>query len=1744
MGMEFVGRSVTKELKGFPNFTGTVKSFDRASGLFTDVYPGGESEEMEPREMAALAREHASGAEAAGGGGGATARPGRKSKKRRHAGGVEGTGNACGDREIVVGLEAAGVGNEGSQGGEGSRGDLERDVWVSEDLRGKINLNDPAAEENTEDNLTDVVVCNGYSSGHVDGKGGFDLNTGLDLNEGLNLNVGRDLNVRFEEKAVKRSRIDLNLDATSDLDENLEEDSLSERKKCLIDLNLGVDTEVKDVECNVNGQQCESMACQLVEDNNVDIARNVEEGLTEVNIANGTSQEVPVEFDGRTRVRPTSGSADTACEEARSGPVDVSVSYVLGNGTFVGMACDSVEDSKVYLPWKDSAFETSDAMHSGNQDDFASPYEHGSRRGRKRKSSNNSNSAGTVLRRSARRGSTKTCDAGVALLDAVNDVASSPAVSAITEDKSKERIPPPKLQLPPSSQNVKLDGTSVLDGFCVYAFLRSFSSLLFLSPFELEDFVVALKSDSANSLVDSIHVSLLIPLRKHLEQLSCEGSMSALNCLRSLNWDLLDLVTWPIFLVEYLLLHGSKLQGGLELCRLNLLKDDYYKQPVPVKVEVLRCLCDEVMEVEVIRSELSRRSSATDPDVDIDRSMKRTGAMGASGKGRLTEETTDDTDWNSDECCLCKMDGNLICCDGCPAAYHSRCVGVANDLLPEGDWYCPDCTLEKNKSRIRRRRSIRGAELLGIDPHGRLYYSCCDYLLVLDSSETEASFCYYHKNDLNLVTEVLQGSSEKSNFDILEAIYRQWGIHYSSRKTKANLGSSNSVAPSKVPVKGQFVAASTTVVSLPFCAAYEGIDKADDEKRLEKESLLQASDITGLETSKSGKEVATVAETPHVSSEGSFETTLTSSEPPKQWQSCSNGYVQLLEKSEIPGKFPNQGDFCMTSTISDCKADKTESAAATVASLTFISAQNDAPAEQGRTTYVNFYRFGQLAASVAEELTEKSPDKVREDHVRLDEETILIQMKAISKKFAKFNWPDEISVAAQKEKCGWCFLCRFPSDEFDCLFKVYAEPAQEGFGSEMDILQSQLDKKGHLIDVIGQIISMEHRLRGLLLGPWLSPHYTNIWHGSVTKALDLASLKSSLLNLESNLRRLAILEEWFKYEDSSVMLGSASHVVTSSSGASSKPSSSRKRGKSSDLESNKPSHSSSSGPSMFWWRGGRLSRRVFNWKVLPRSLIHKAARQGGCMKIPGILYPESSDIARRIKHVAWRAAVESSISTEQLAFQVRELHSNIRWDDIENTNPLSKFDKELKKSARAFKKVIIRRKALEGDAAKYLLDFGKRRVIPDVVVRHGSIVQEGSSERKKYWLNECFVPLHLLKSFEEKRIARNTNKAIISGDSESHRSKKFSDKMSSARLCEVDMTLKKQLRKAKGLSYLFSRAERAEFYHCGHCKRDGLIREAVSCQYCEGFFHKRHVRKSAGAIADECTYTCHQCHRGNPQKVMERVGKTEKPRGNMKARIGKGKITGKSAKVVKPLSKKSKKALAKRTLVKLRGVKRAATGEQSSTCRRVPLRRSARQAIKNIALQNKSRGGIKKGKRMKYKRRMPKKPEKDTSWKKKRTEVCYSRWVNGLLLSPRASEERVMNFGKRRLVHPSGNVIVEHAEVKCRLCGEAAHDSLSSYIACESCEEWYHGDAFGLDDEKMHKLMGFRCHECRKRAPPICPYGPTMKRSKSAEVQNDAAFECSEEVLNVSPPSNEVNFGEDSHVKENSAASVPVDEAP
>ena len=197
------------------------------------------------------------------------------------------------------------------------------------------------------------------------------------------------------------------------------------------------------------------------------------------------------------------------------------------------------------------------------------------------------------------------------------------------------------------------------------------------------------------------------------------------------------MVNYPLFVVEYLLFSWSEDKPGVDLTRFNYLRNEYFRQPMNLKIEILSRLCDDMTDAEVVRSELDKRSFAAESEMETDRKTssevrrrKRTMTELADDLS-LNDEVIDFSfDRNSDYCCLCKIDGNLLCCDGCPAAYHSKCVGVASDLLPEGDWYCPECAFDRLVPGLKPEKQIRGAEFIDIDPHGRRYYSSCGYLLV------------------------------------------------------------------------------------------------------------------------------------------------------------------------------------------------------------------------------------------------------------------------------------------------------------------------------------------------------------------------------------------------------------------------------------------------------------------------------------------------------------------------------------------------------------------------------------------------------------------------------------------------------------------------------------------------------------------------------------------------------------------------------------------------------------------------------------------------------------------------------------------------------------------------------------------------------------------------------------------------------------------------------------------------------
>uniref|UniRef100_K7FWV1 Autoimmune regulator n=1 Tax=Pelodiscus sinensis TaxID=13735 RepID=K7FWV1_PELSI len=52
---------------------------------------------------------------------------------------------------------------------------------------------------------------------------------------------------------------------------------------------------------------------------------------------------------------------------------------------------------------------------------------------------------------------------------------------------------------------------------------------------------------------------------------------------------------------------------------------------------------------------------------------------------------------NDDECAMCRDGGELICCDGCPKAFHLACLVPPLTEIPSGTWRCISCSAEKVK---------------------------------------------------------------------------------------------------------------------------------------------------------------------------------------------------------------------------------------------------------------------------------------------------------------------------------------------------------------------------------------------------------------------------------------------------------------------------------------------------------------------------------------------------------------------------------------------------------------------------------------------------------------------------------------------------------------------------------------------------------------------------------------------------------------------------------------------------------------------------------------------------------------------------------------------------------------------------------------------------------------------------------------------------------------------------------------
>jgi len=106
----------------------------------------------------------------------------------------------------------------------------------------------------------------------------------------------------------------------------------------------------------------------------------------------------------------------------------------------------------------------------------------------------------------------------------------------------------------------------------------------------------------------------------------------------------------------------------------------YHKLAIKQKLDVLEFLLDELIQIDLFISELNFRFNKTQKFPSL--------------FGPLPSDDELANLCNVDQCVVCGLEGELICCDGCTNSYHRKCIGLpAEGELPPGKWFCLECKI-------------------------------------------------------------------------------------------------------------------------------------------------------------------------------------------------------------------------------------------------------------------------------------------------------------------------------------------------------------------------------------------------------------------------------------------------------------------------------------------------------------------------------------------------------------------------------------------------------------------------------------------------------------------------------------------------------------------------------------------------------------------------------------------------------------------------------------------------------------------------------------------------------------------------------------------------------------------------------------------------------------------------------------------------------------------------------------------
>ncbi|XP_058087295.1 DDT domain-containing protein PTM-like [Magnolia sinica] len=1353
--------------------------------------------------------------------------------------------------------------------------------------------------------------------------------------------------------------------------------------------------------------------------------------------------------------------------------------------------------------------------------------------------------------------------------DGVDRVDDSSAVSKLTSadvesdaDSSSDscesetaRLPP--LALPPSSGDIGIPEESIGYLFSVYNFLRSFSCRLFLSPFSLDDFVGSLNCMSQNSLLDAIHVSLMRALRRDLEMDSLDGSSSEFTskCLRRLDWSLLDTLTWPVYVVEYLLIMGYTKEQELKGFHDHVLKSEYYTMPAPTKLRILQILCDDALDSAELRHEINMRGSMevgmeTDGNASLapengprrvhprytktsackdpvamenivepcESKPPRDRSSTGSSKAVEPEVNMSEDVVDTDECRLCAMDGTLLCCDGCPSVYHSRCIGLNKASLDEGDWFCPECVVNKigpTCSRIG--TGLRGAEFLGIDPHERAFLGTCNYLLVLGTSiNAEPIIRYYSQDDVLKVLQVLHSSAQHAPLysQICKGILQYWeisgdailshpagtepGVNSLDEKEDA-MGSSTfcpqSVRKSRIPSntdEGYNHESKTSESKLENGAlSFQENDCIEagvngpsldsvcqtDLPDLQKDNVVTCeksgdqftsghAELTAQQVGQLGTESAISAgslimpidpsDVNHQSS-GERSTVLefatgASRDVESSGREDADSLVLQMKNSihsiSRESRQHNHGYSGVN------KGDTINSTSFLGTSFKFLGTSFKPQA------YVNQYIPGDVAASAAAAIARLGSENGKSSESRgaskakkIVSENTSLQVKAFAEATIHFLWPssERKLIEIPREKCGWCLACKAPvNSRKGCLFNSAAINALKGAARVLGGVRPIKIGEGQLASIAAYILHMEESLRGLLVGSLLIVSYRRHWRKQVELASSCRLLKLLLLELEENMHILALSGGWVKPVDDWSVESSTTQATTCVVGPAKKRGPVRKNRKQSATSEITPDASSRS--HINWWRGGKLSKLVFQKGILPHSIVKRAARQGGYKGIFGINYSQASEIPRRSRRLAWRAAVEMSKNASQLAFQVRCLDAHVRWNDLVRPDQVSQDGKASDTETFTFRNAVIRDKKIVEGKTRYALAFGNQKHLPSRIMKNIVEVETSQDGMERMWFSENHIPLYLIKDYEEKA----ERYPLPSSAEQLQCFSKFQRRPLKA--CQKDI-----------FSYLVCRDDKCP---CALCQQDVFLRNAVKCGSCQGCCHKDCTVPSTVDMKDglEFMFTCNRCHQA-VSAVVESYKKLPKV----------------------PLSPQGQHQMVSNTKSMqqdgyhhiTKSVQQDRFSVQEDRFSLQQDRFSVQQDRFSVHQDRFRHIPLTIEKLENHSERKPPAPTPD-SGRKSRHGSCLT---NGLIWKKKKAQtsESGTDFRLKNILL-GGTVDMDPSmEPRCILCSQPYNSDLM-YIRCQTCSNWYHADAVQLKEDQIFELEGFRCCKCRRKISPICPY--------------------------------------------------------